>query len=65
MITGPNTKPAEGNRENLVNALRDEALIKQLAAEIYSHVKAIDVLHTWATCALTASKVLAERSQIH
>jgi hypothetical protein len=37
-----------GNREKRVNALRDEALIKQLEASIYSEgirQKALDVLH--------------------
>ena len=48
MTTGPNTKSAEGNREKLVNALRDEAQIKQLEAAIRSQEilgKALDVLH--------------------
>ena len=47
MTTGPNTKSAEGNGEKLVNALRDEAQIKQLEAAIHSQEileKALDVL---------------------
>jgi hypothetical protein len=47
MTTGPNTESTEGNREKLVNALRDEAQIKQLEAAIHSQEileKALDVL---------------------
>jgi len=45
-MIGPK-EPAEGNREYLVDALRDEALIKQAEAAIYSAEiwqKALDVL---------------------
>src|SRR2546429_3295447 len=47
ITAGPNTDSTECNREKLVNALRDEALIKQLEAAIYSNEiweKAIDVV---------------------
>ena len=47
MTAGPSTNSTECNREKLVNALRDEALIKQLAAAIYSTdiwQKALDVV---------------------
>jgi hypothetical protein len=47
MTAGPSTNSTECNREKLVNALRDEALIKQLEAAIYSNEiweKALDVL---------------------
>ena len=47
MTAEPNTNSTEYNREKLVNALRDEALIKQLEAAIYSNEiweKALDVL---------------------
>jgi len=37
MTAGPNTNSTECTREKLVNALRDEALIKQLEAAIYSN----------------------------
>ena len=48
MTIGPNNKPAETNRENLVDASRQEALIKHLEAAIYSAEiwqKAVDVLY--------------------
>ena len=47
MTAGPNTNFTECNREKLVNGLRDEALIKQLEAAIYSNEiweKALDVV---------------------
>ena len=47
MTTGSNNKPAEGNRENTVEAARDKALIKQLETAIYAieaWQKALDVL---------------------
>ena len=47
MTTGPNTKSAERDREKLVNALRDEVLIKQLEAAIDSqeiYKKALDLI---------------------
>ena len=47
MTAGPNTNSTECNREKLVNALPDEALIKQLEAAIYSNEiweKALDVV---------------------
>ena len=42
MTAGPSTNSTECSREKLVKALRDEALIKQLEAAIYSN--ALDVL---------------------
>ena len=47
MTAGPNTNSTECNREKLVNALPDEALIKQFEAAIYSNEiweKALDVV---------------------
>jgi hypothetical protein len=47
MTAGPSTNSTEYNREKLVNALRDEALIKQLEAAINSNKiweKALDVV---------------------
>ena len=47
MTAGPSTNSTECNREKLVNALRAEALIKQLEAAIYSNEiweKALDVI---------------------
>ena len=47
MSAGPSTNSTECNREKIVNALRDEALIKQLEAAIYSNEileKALDVV---------------------
>jgi len=47
MTAGPNTNSTECNREKIVTALRDEALIKQLEAAIYSNEileKALDVV---------------------
>jgi hypothetical protein len=37
MTAGPSTNSTECNREKIVNTLRDEALIKQLEAAIYSN----------------------------
>jgi hypothetical protein len=47
MTAGPNTNSTECDREKLVDALGDEALIKQLEAAIYSNEileKALDVV---------------------
>ena len=47
MTAGRNTNSTECNREEIVNALRDEALIKQLEAAIYANEiweKALDVV---------------------
>ena len=47
MTAGPSTNSTECNREEACQALRDEALIKQLEAAIYSTdiwQKAIDVV---------------------
>jgi hypothetical protein len=47
MTAGPSTTSTECNREKLVDALGDEALIKQVEAAIYSNEiwqKALDVV---------------------
>ena len=59
MTAGPNTNSTECNREKLVNALPDEALIKQLEAAIYSNEiwqKALDVL-----CKRIASREVSDK----
>ena len=59
MTIGPNNKPAETNRENLVDASRREALIKHLEAAIYSTEiwqKALDVL-----CKRIASREVSDK----
>jgi hypothetical protein len=63
MTAGPRTNSTECNREKLVNALRDEALIKQLEAAIYSNgiwQKALDVV-----CKRIASGEVSENMLLH
>src|SRR5262245_29303433 len=63
MTPGPSTNSTECNREKLVNALRDEALIKQLEAAIYSNEiweKALDVV-----CKRIASGEVSENMLLH
>jgi hypothetical protein len=63
MTAGPNTNSTECNREKLVNALRDEALIKQLEAAIYSNEiweKALDVV-----CKRIASGEISDNMLLH
>jgi hypothetical protein len=63
MTAGPSTNSTECNREKLVNALCDEALIKQLEAAIYSTdiwQKALDVLRK-----RIASRELSENMLLH
>jgi len=63
MTAGPNTNSTECNREKLVNALRDEALIKQLEAAIYSNEiweKALDVV-----CKRIASGEVSDNMLLH
>jgi hypothetical protein len=63
MTAGPSTNSTECDREKLVNALRDEALIKQLEAAIYSTdiwQKALDVLRKQI-----ASRELSENMLLH
>jgi hypothetical protein len=63
MTAGPNTNSTECNREKLVNALCDEALIKQLEAAIYSNEiweKALDVV-----CKRIASGEVSDNMLLH
>ena len=63
MTAGPNTNSTECNREKLVNALRGEALIKQLEAAIYSNEiweKALDVV-----CKRIASGEVGDNILLH
>jgi hypothetical protein len=63
MTAGPSTNSTECNREKLVNALRDEALIKQLEAAIYSNEisqKALDVV-----CKRIASGEVSDNMLLH
>jgi hypothetical protein len=63
MTAGPNTNSTECNREKLVNALPDEALIKQLEAAIYSSEiweKALDVV-----CKRIASREVSDNMLLH
>jgi serine/threonine protein phosphatase PrpC len=63
MTAGPNTNSTECNREKLVNALSDEALIKQLEAAIYSNEiweKALDVV-----CKRIASGEVSDNMLLH
>jgi hypothetical protein len=63
MTAGPNTNSTECNREKLVNTLRDEALIKQLEAAIYSNEiwkKALDVV-----CKRIASGQVSDNMLLH
>ena len=63
MTAGPSTNSTECNREKIVNALRDEALIKQLEAAIYSNEiweKALDVV-----CKRIASGEVSDNMLLH
>jgi hypothetical protein len=63
MTAGPNTNSTEYNREKLVNALGDEALIKQLEAAIYSNEiweKALDMV-----CRRIASGEVSDNMLLH
>ena len=63
MTAGPNTNSTECNREKLVNASSDEALIKQLEAAIYSNEiweKALDVV-----CKRIASGEVSDNMLLH
>jgi hypothetical protein len=63
MTAGPSTDSTECDREKLDNALRDEALIEQLEAAIYSNEiweKALDVL-----CKRIASGEVSENMLLH
>jgi hypothetical protein len=63
MTAGPRTNSTECNREKLVNVLRDEALIKQFEAAIYSNgiwQKALDVV-----CKRIASGEVSENMLLH
>jgi hypothetical protein len=63
MTAGPNTNSTECNREKLVNASSDEALIKQLEAAIYSNEiweKALEVV-----CKRIASGEVSDNMLLH
>ena len=63
MTAGPNTNSTECNREKLVNALPDEALIKQLEAAVCSNEiweKALDVV-----CKRIASREVSVTMLLH
>ena len=63
MTAGPNTGSTEFTRKKLVNALRDEALNKQLETEIYSNEiweKALDVV-----CKRIASGKVSDNMLLH
>ena len=63
MSAGPSTTSTKCNGERIVNALRDEALIKQLEAAIYSNEiweKALDVV-----CKRIASGEVSDNMLLH